>query len=301
MPRIANVIAFVIISIVAVVAFSFDMPSYFTTEQHAQKIISEKKFVLEASPDIRESKILNTSITFEEILPAFDYGERFGGLGKQYPIDYVSSNCLTYFSIIGNSMENDKGMYIANWLNENGQNIDDYIIFSNAYSFYYDTQPGWKSGSAQGIAAECFMSAYDYSDDSKYLDLAKRALYALRVPINKGGILINEGDNKWWYEEYADLESQRSFVLNGHMVALFSLHKYLQYHEDVGIQELFDNGLKALKEDALLYDNGINDSFHDRLGLPANKFHERNIGNFEKLYDITKDEELLEIKAKFMN
>lgn len=60
-----------------------------------------------------------------------------------------------------------------------------------------------------------------------------------------------------------------------------------------------DNGLNALKSDALLNDNGYNYSFYDRLGGLAKGYHKTHIINFQKLYDITGDIEWLKIKKVF--
>jgi len=241
--------------------------------------------------------------TYDNLVLSVDYGEKFGGIGKQYPFVEVARKCLQFFPKY-NIKEGDTGMYIANWLIEFAEDKGNYIIFSHPYNFYYDTHPGWKSGLAQGRISECFLGAYSFSGDQKYLDLAKKSLYALAVPIDEGGILIDEGDNKWWYETYADLESQRSYVLNGHMLTLISLDQFLmhnKFEKDEHVQELFDNGLNALKEDAMLYDKGFNETFTDRLGHFDQKFHERNLVLFDKLYEITGDEKLTAIKAKFLN
>ncbi len=243
---------------------------------------------------------LDPTKTYDDLIPSTDYGEKFGGIGKQYPFVEVGRKCLAFFPIY-KIVEGDTGMYVANWLLEAAEHEDEYIIFSHPYKFYHNTQPGWKSGMAQGRIAECFLGAYAYSADQKYLDFAKKSLYALAVPIDEGGILIDEGDNKWWYETYADQESQRSYVLNGHMLTLLSLNQYLQYDKDEFVQEMFANGLNALNEDALLYDKGFNETYSDRIGHFEQKFHDRNLVLFDKLYEITGDEKLMTIKGKFLN
>ena len=90
-------------------------------------------------------------------------------------------------------------------------------------------------------------------------------------------------------------------VLNGHQLVLLSLNKYLHQidNNDTDMRQLFDNGLNALKSDALLNDNGYNYSFYDRLGGLAKGYHKTHIINFQKLYDITGDIEWLKIKKVF--
>jgi len=158
-----------------------------------------------------------------------------------------------------------------------------------------------------------FLATYEHTSDPRYIELARKSLYGIGVPLEEGGILIEEGENEWWYEKIAHPDSKRSYVLNGHMFTLISLYKYLEYdNDDEKIKQLFENGLLALKKDAGEYDNGINDSFYDRVGNPANKYHPTHIklANkyhpthiklFQKLFDITGDDELLKLKNQFEN
>jgi hypothetical protein len=154
------------------------------------------------------------------------------------------------------------------------------------------------------------LEAYTKTGNNTFQDLASKSLLFLRVPIEQGGVMIEESENRWWYEEYPrPAGNKQPQVLNGHQFVLFSLNKYLQQVNDntyddssttiTIIRQLFDNGLNALKSNALLYDNGYNYSFYDRLGGLAKGYHRTHIINFQKLYDITGDVEWLKIKKVF--
>ena len=86
-----------------------------------------------------------------------------------------------------------------------------------------------------------------------------------------------------------------------HQFVLLSVNKYLQEinSNDTEIRQIFDNGLNALKIDALLYDQGYNNSYYDREWHQALKYHKTHVINFERLYNITNDVELLTIKKVF--
>jgi hypothetical protein len=117
------------------------------------------------------------------------------------------------------------------------------------------------------------------------------------VPVSEGGVLLDEGNNRWWYEEYPSKGG--SYVLNGHQFVLIALSKYLDIEGDSTIRDMLEKGLRALKADALKYDNGINDSYYDRLHHPALSYHRTHISNFQALYNITHDEYWLKIKKVF--
>jgi hypothetical protein len=217
----------------------------------------------------------------------------------------VANKCLFYFSHVRNETAFLYGLYVAEWLAlRSHQSANGFsIYFTQDYPLSHNNlTAGWKSALAQALAAECFLEAYSYTGNSKFVDLARNSLTFLRVPISDGGVMINEGNDKWWYEEYPrPAGNKQPQVLNGHQFVLLSLDKYLHEidNNDTTIRQLFDNGLNALKSDALLYDNGYNYSFYDRLGGLAKGYHNTHIINFQRLYDITGDVEWLSIKKLF--
>jgi D-glucuronyl C5-epimerase-like protein len=249
---------------------------------------------------------LDPSVTYDYIIPPVNYtaiGIEEAGL--QHTPSTASDKCLFYFSHWRNETAGSYGVYVAQWLALRGHQFGaDYVYFTYDFPWpTYNLKAGWKSGLAQGLAAECFLEAYSYTGNSTFLDFAKRSLMFLSIPIEQGGVMIDESNNngskRWWYEEYPS--EGGSFSLSGHQFVLIALSKYLEIDPDNQyIRELRDNGLRALKASALQYDNGKNDSYYDRLKrIPANQYHTTHIINFQRLYDITGDEEWLRIKKVF--
>ncbi len=244
---------------------------------------------------------LDPNVTYRDIIPPVNYGTRNGVyIGEQYPPVAVANKCLFYFSYVQNATAWKYGEYVAKWLALRAHQEGDTIYFTYDFAWKaYNLDAGWKSGMAQGLAAECFIKAYKYNGDSTFLDLAKRSLMYLEVPMEEGGVMVEECHGRWWYELYAGIEGSQPRVLNGHQFVLLSIDKYLKVDNDRGVRKLFDKGLAALKFDATMYDNGNANSFYDRLRNPANNYHQAHVVNFQKLYDITQDEELLKIKGYF--
>lgn len=288
------------VSLVLLVAFN---PSFFgiktSNEQTAKPIPTEQ------APSIPNNLNLDPHITYDDIIPPVDYGARghdVGDEGKHYPAANVANKCLFYFSALRNTTATEYGIYTANWLALHGNKTDVYIAYPYDFNWpTYNLTSGWHSALAQSTVSDCFIKAYQTTKDPAYLTMAKKSLMFISVPVEQGGVRIDEGNGKWWYEEYAgqNLGDVRSYVLNGHQFVLLSMHNYLKLDYDPSIKQMFDNGLKAFEEDAHLYDHGINNSWYDRVGHVAGKYHKTHIINSQKLYDITKDEKLLEIKKMF--
>lgn len=243
---------------------------------------------------------LDPELTYDNIIPPVNYTARgHEELGLQYLPVRAAYECIAYFDHARNNQTaRSYGLYIADWFAERGNETDEYIVFAHDFPWsQYNLTIGWKSALTQAHVAECFMKAYERTQDNKYLTLANKSFMFLNVPVAEGGVLIDEGNSRWWYEEYPTEES--SYVLNGHQFVLIALSKYLDIEDDPAIRKLFVNGLSALKAAALQYDKGINDSYYDRLWNPALKYHKTHIVNFQRLYDITGDDDWLQIKRVF--
>jgi hypothetical protein len=242
---------------------------------------------------------LDPNKTYDNIIPPFNYTAKgFPEVGVQYPPVSTALKCMLYFNQPRNETARTYGQYVADWFALRGNRTNDYIVFAHDFPWpQYNLTKGWKSGLAQAHVAECFMEAYQHTEDRKYLDLAKKALMFLNVSTSEGGVKINEGVNRSWYEEYPT--EGGSYVLNGHQFVLIALSKYLDIEDDPDIFLLFRDGLNALKANALQYDYGYNYSYYDRLWHPAKKYHKTHIINFERLYNITGNPDWLLIKQMF--
>jgi hypothetical protein len=242
---------------------------------------------------------LDPNKTYDNIIPPIDYDAKgIQGVGKVYTPVSTAMKCQFYLSHVRNETAKAYGLYVADWLALHGNQSGDYLYYPHDFPWpQYNLTKGWKSGLAQALVAECFMDAYEHTDNTNYLQLANKSLSFLRVPVSQRGVMVDEKNNRWWYEEYPS--EGGSYVLNGHQFVLLTLNRYLVLSHDAAIKQLFDNGLKALKSDALQYDNGFNYSFYDRLWHTAKGYHPTHVVNFQKLYNITHDDIWLAIKKAF--
>uniref|UniRef100_A0A8R1DN43 Heparosan-N-sulfate-glucuronate 5-epimerase n=1 Tax=Caenorhabditis japonica TaxID=281687 RepID=A0A8R1DN43_CAEJA len=140
--------------------------------------------------------------------------------------------------------------------------------------------PGWHSAMAQGHGISVLTRAYHQFSDKKYLDSAISALEIFKKNASEGGVRASFFGTIW-YEEYPTTPG--SFVLNGFLYSLIGLYDLSQLDvstesEDVRskvkeAQELYQLGVKSLKQLLPLYDTGsgtIYDLRHVALGTAPN-------------------------------
>jgi hypothetical protein len=172
------------------------------------------------------------------------------------------------------------------------------------YSFpweVYNLEPPWISGMAQGCGIEVLVRAYRESGNSKYLDAARKALTALSIPVESGGVLRKDSEDAWWYEEYASSTCKESRVLNGMAHTLIGIYHYWKETGDPQASELFRKGLQALKQELPKYDTG-QWTYYDQLGQIAKlKYHHININTVEHLGQITGEKLLIDTAQRWKN
>ncbi|VDK85514.1 unnamed protein product [Litomosoides sigmodontis] len=161
---------------------------------------------------------------------------------------------------------------------------------------------GWHSAMAQGHALSVLTRAYIVTNDEKYLQVAKRALYLFKAEAAKGGVL-NELFGHPWFEEYPTTPG--TFVLNGFLYSLIGLYDFSQVSNSQNAENdsttLFSVGLESLRIFLPLFDSGSG-TFYDlrHLGvkmapnLARWDYHSVHIYLLKWLYIITKDEFLNE-------
>lgn len=203
----------------------------------------------------------------------------------------------------------------ANWIVENAvyhPNGDFSILQYNFPWPFYNIESPWRSGMAQALAIQVLLKAHELTNTSEYLGTAKLLLNSFFVDVKSGGVTYKEdvsgegspaqvsdiralygtkGSQGWWYEEYAadNQGSMVSKVLNGMMFSVLGVYDYYQYTKDPEAKFLFDNGIVALKNDLLYYDNN-GFSYYDILKTPASeKYHKIHVELLQQLYDITGD------------
>lgn len=134
---------------------------------------------------------------------------------------------------------------------------------------------GWYSAMGQGHALSVLSRAYHHSGgDFRYLKTALRALKPFKVPSVKGGVKATFLQTYNWYEEYPT--QPPSFVLNGFiysLLGLFDLKAIVPVNQAQEVTELYNEGMKSLKNLLMLFDMGSVTSYdlrHITIGTAPN-------------------------------
>ncbi len=212
-----------------------------------------------------------------------------GKLGRQYNSVTVAEQAIKLSDQKDTTAER-KFFNCIKWLINNHIVLNDSSII---YLDYYDwpaykmTSP-WRSAMNQGRAVEAFLKAFKKTDDSTYLQYARKSMNVLYTEVKNGGVTYKDSTG-YWYEEYADDSVPQSRVLNGMIVTLQGLSEYYKVTSDKSALFLFDQGVKAVKNSLYLYDNNGHSNY-DVLGKPAKSwYHNFHIQLLNFLYNETLD------------
>ena len=209
-----------------------------------------------------------------------DYWDDFLKSKKGKSKDATSVTCIR-----------EKFLNTANWLADN-------ITFKGAFAVWefnfaqerFNMTPPWVSGMAQGQGMQVLVRAHSLTNESKYLEIAGKALNAFTRDIAEGGVRIKMGNEGYWYEEYASIGGKNPRVLNGMIYALLGVKEYYEYTKDKKALAIFEEGLVALKSTLSKYD-GKGFTYYDAMGTRAGNFYDRlHIELMTTLYELTKDE-----------
>lgn len=134
------------------------------------------------------------------------------------------------------------------WLRENAEIVGDSLVwtfsFSNAYNDLVQ-EAGWQSAFSQRYVIDAFMAIKDK-------EMVQKAAYAYGYTTDEGGIASVGRDGSLWFEEVPN----NSHILNAHLASLVALSNVNNMIDDSRIQELYERGLEALRENLYRYDTG---------------------------------------------
>lgn len=183
----------------------------------------------------------------------------------------------------------------ADWLLDNAHSRGNYSLVT--YNFKppgYDIDPPWGNAMAQARAILAMVEAHKLTNDSKYLDGAKRLLNAFYVDVKDGGIAHKSDHDGWWYEKNASREGPEPRILNGMMACLRDLYSYYEYTHDMDAKILFEKGILSLRNNIDRY--YIDEppfygySYYDAFGKPAPEhYHKYHVGLLSSLLEKQED------------
>ena len=146
----------------------------------------------------------------------------------------------------------EKMKRIADWLcatQENG-------VWINRYSApHYGLEKPWVSALTQAFGISALVRAYIETNDEEYLSGAMRATDIFWIAKDLGGVAVmNERREVVFLEEYQT--EKPSYVLNGHIFALFALCDLVKITKNEKLNELYEYMVIRLKRDISKWDIG---------------------------------------------
>lgn len=235
----------------------------------------------------------------------YDYG---GSTGTVYNPKVVAVEGLRYyynFQYAGVEEAKEYFLNSADWLVDNASIKEDgkYSLWEYNFSwmFYGGIAPPYASALAQAEGAELLAKAYADTNEEKYLLAAQKAVGAFLIDYDKGGVVSYEGDgDAVFLQLVAKPGFKKTYVLNGHTGALLHLWEYYKITNDQVAKDVFDKGIRYLKNNLPQFDAG-DWSYYDRMGtLAKESYHKGHIKQLNYLHDITNEPALEEYGHKFL-
>lgn len=232
----------------------------------------------------------------KDFAPYVDYGYRNGvRIGFHTNALIMGDHLIKYLK-----ENNEIGIRnTSRWLLKNYEKKKNYIIWKADYERPdFNLKKGWVSGYYQSRALKALCMLYEKNKNKKILDVIKKGLDAFYINIENGGFKVN-GKYGYWYEEYPQKGIKPPFVLNGFVESLIDLN-YI--YEKIGIKkakELFNSGLKELKEKLKEFDTG-SWTYYDLLKHPARfDYHQIHIREMMDMHKITGDKLFLKTAKRW--
>lgn len=151
------------------------------------------------------------------------------------------------------------------------------------------------SAMGQGLAFSALVSAYEVTNDKKYLEVAKAGLPPFNLD-HPQSVLSLLSDGSVFLEELGSKE-ESIHILNGYIFALIGLYDLSRATQDPFATQLYKDGVETLKKHALSFETGnwslysmdpqSNIYNHWRYASP--KYQRLHTIQFQALADLTKE------------
>lgn len=244
----------------------------------------------------------------ENGIPLVDYGyhynEYLGQVEQPVTIQLAALNYYEQF-LNGNTTSINYFNNCINWLINNMKSMNYYNVTSSQNQQYflweYDftvwgLEKPWYSAMAQGLGIQLFSYAYKLTNDSTYIELIDKTLTSFFINTNQGGVrdyfYTTQGI---WFPEYVkiyDSNYNPYFILNGFIIAIRGCYYAYETIPNDLLLDVFETGIKTLKEVIQLYDTGTWSYYHLKdNGKSPNyatlDYHMLHIDLLNELYDIS--------------
>jgi hypothetical protein len=257
------------------------------------------------SDDINPNKLGKYYMTFENKAEYDGPRDKDGAIlfnyhsdiGIQYNPIAIAQYGLGHINIY---LENDNEKNLieakkqADWLVKNLEE-NEKGVFVWKHNFYWNyverLKPGWYGALSQGAGISLLVRVYKETEDEKYLETAKKAFDSFKKEIKDGGVTFTDDEGNIWLEEY--IVNPPSHILNGFIWALWGVWDYYLLTKDEEAKEIFNNGIKTIKENLYKFDIGywsLYDLTNQKMKMIASPFyHKLHIAQLEATYKITGD------------
>lgn len=231
----------------------------------------------------------------------YDYG---GSTGTVYNPKMVAQYGIINhdsFMETGDLQARQSVISTADWLLSHSSDKGNYTLWEYGFkwSSYGGLNPPYASALAQAEGIYVLTLAHNMTGNDRYLAEAKRAFGAFMVDYDRGGVASDEGKNALFLQLLAKPGFQKTYVLNGHTNSLLFIWKYYQYTQDYRALIVFGKGMNWLVGNLHRYDTG-EWSYYDLEGnLARDNYHQGEIIQLGKLYEITGEPVLKEYSDRF--
>ena len=192
----------------------------------------------------------------------------------------------------------------TDWLLKNLVFKNNFAVWEHNYKLpFYDFKTPWVHGLGQGLGMIALLKAYQITGKNDYLKASEKVYNSFEVDISEGGVRYIDENDDIWLEEYA--LSPPPHVLNGFITILFGIHEFQKVTKKEKPKNLWDKGIKTLKNNLEKYEAGYW-SIYDLLGkYPSTlSYHELHVRQLNILHNLTGEKIFLDYAKsweKYMN
>jgi heparosan-N-sulfate-glucuronate 5-epimerase len=189
-------------------------------------------------------------------VPMLDYR---GIIGPQYNPIAIAQYALGNHTLWLETQDESRLTKLKNssdWLAEHLEpNARGVPVWLHKFDFEYaeTLRAPWYSGLAQGQGISALLRCHSATQDTKYLEAAKRAFESLTKSVDDGGVLYREG-NDLWIEEY--IVTKPTHILNGYMWAMWGVRDLVLATGDSTASDLWNKCVSTLERNLPSFDLG---------------------------------------------
>jgi len=184
----------------------------------------------------------------------------------------------------------------CDWLINNQDNYKGNSgVWINKYEMSkFNLENNWISSLSQAFGISALTRAYLETNDNKYLISAKKASQVFSISVSDGGVFCEKEPGFICLEEYPT--DNPSYVLNGHIFALWSIYDLLRIIDDNKLEQLLERLINSLINNLHRWDLNYwsrYDLYENHFNVSSYFYHNLHIKQLKILYKITNEKVFL--------